>query len=446
MAAPLALEPLTPEQDAAIAALNLIGLGARPGEMDIVATNLREWVEAQFNDPEDDGGAISGLLSSEDVIVSALKSYSSSDPIPDSVKRSAAARTYRESAAHIRALIDTDNPLRERLARFFAMELLPPLPPELEASRFAIVREVIRPHMGGYFYDIVTALAHHPVLLIATGNHLSIGPTTRIGAKLESPVRTDLAKFLLEKLTFGEGNAPPKEVNSLATMLTGWSIHKRGEGKDERTVFHFRDDWHEAGEKKFLGRIYPDAGSLEGEAAIESLVRNEETARMLSRRMAAHFFGTAIPEGAMERIERAYLENGGKISALAHTLVSIATSVATGIGRDQRQIKDDFQYAISALRALGIKSGDTDMARVLSAPLVRYDTVFGNAATSLKSRILWLEAILQNFTSAAPDPIEWAYGILGPSLSEATIRRLSIALSPIEAMGLTLVSPEFQSQ
>lgn len=442
MAAPLALEPLTSEQDAAIVTLNLLGLGARPGEMDMVAPNLTGWVEAQFGQTADEGEAIAGLPSSEDVIVSALKSYSSSDPIPDSVKRSAAARTYRESAAHIRVLIDTDNPLRERLARFFATELLPPLPPELEASRFAIVREVIRPHMGGYFYDIVTALAHHPALLIATGNHLSIGPTTRIGAKLESPVRTDLAKFLLERLTFGEGNAPSKEVGSLATMLTGWSIRKQDEGQGGRTVFHFRDDWHEAGEKRFLGRIYPDAGSLEGEAAIESLVRNEETARMLSRRIAAHFFGTAIPEGATERIERAYLDNGGKISALAHALVGIAT----GVGRGQRQIKDDFQYSISALRALGLRSGDTDMARVLSAPLVRYDTVFGNAGTSLKSRILWLETILQNFATAVPDPAGWAHGILGASLSEATIRRLSIALSPIEAMGLTLVSPEFQSQ
>ncbi|HVW70957.1 MAG TPA: DUF1800 family protein, partial [Steroidobacteraceae bacterium] len=167
------LERLT----SAIAA-NRFGLGARPGELDAIGGNGRDWLRIQLKGPPPQI-AEAQLRSSADILVEALdlrreiraarQAQSAGDAAAVLMKVPQLLRPIytQEATARFRQAVGTDRPFLERLTQFwtnhFAVSVDKSLLLGLAGS---FEREAIRPHVLGNFSDLLLAVETHPAMLL----------------------------------------------------------------------------------------------------------------------------------------------------------------------------------------------------------------------------------------------------------------------------------------
>ena len=309
-------------------ALNRFGYGAEPGGVHALANQgPQRWLKGQLSLPSSEryfstfltDSRESGLLSTD---------YMREDPtLPLSAlyniktAQAIATRMVRPVAGAAQALLSSERPFHERLVRFWMTRFsVRASDPFLSPLILDFEREVIRRFGTGRYYDLLVAAARHPALLVITGNDQSIGRRSRAYHSFDD-ARMDetLARLLVDHLTLGPGNPlNPAARNSLARMLTGWSVNRSN--PQGLIAFQFNPDIHEVGVKVFLNKRYPDAGALEGEAALWALSTHPDTAIHVSRQLAQHFVGPEPSPELIEAMEKAYLAHEGSIR---HTLYAL---------------------------------------------------------------------------------------------------------------------------
>src|SRR6185312_10587021 len=157
---------------AAIAA-NRFGLGSRPGELDSIGGNGRDWLRVQLigapprlNDPQ--------LRPSSEILAQALdlrreiqeqrRAKTAGDDTADLTKLPQLLRPVyaEEASARLRAAVATDRPFTERITQFwtnhFAVSVDKNLLLGLAGS---LEREAIRPNVLGQFGDMLLAVEQH---------------------------------------------------------------------------------------------------------------------------------------------------------------------------------------------------------------------------------------------------------------------------------------------
>ncbi len=435
----------------AFIALARFGLGARPGDLDIVARDPKSWVMAQLARPIAMPRALDGLGTGQQAAADFTRIVRRGAAAVEQNIRQGARQAYVEEAGRrTLAQVESDQPVHERLVAFwsnhFTVSVQRPIVLSL-AGPFE--REAIRPHVTGRFRDMLLAVARHAAMLVYLDQAQSIGPNSRIGMRRQRGLNENLAREILELHTLGvEGGYAQADVTAFAHILTGWSI-ARDEDQNPG-AFVFRPPFHEPGSKILLRRRFEESGEGEGIAALEMLARHPSTARHIATKLVRHFIADKPPPALVDRLAKAFSDSDGDLGPVARTLVEAREAWATPLTK----VKTPNEFVVSALRACAITP---DPLRVLGGL-----RSLGQSPFAAPSPAGWPDTADQWL---APESVmrraEWAMALatrlgrdrdaqavldtaLGPAARPETRTWFSRAASSTDALALVIASPEFQ--
>jgi len=466
------LERLT----SAIAA-NRFGLGARPGDLETIKGNGRDWLSAQLkNAPPRLTDA--ALRSSSEILVQALdlrREIRASRQAASSGEGASGAQIaallkvpqllrpiyIEEATARFKQAVATDRPFVERLTQFwtnhFAVSVDKNLVLGLAGS---FEREAIRPNVLGNFNDMLLAVEQHPAMLLYLDNHLSVGPNSKAAHNIgrrhterKIGINENLAREILELHTLGVGGGYTQtDVTTFAEVITGWSIGgeqgRRAQGEPGK--FLFRPELHEPGAQVVLGKRYADTGYDQGVAVLRDLANNHSTARFIATKLARHFVADDPPAKAVDRIAQAYITSGGNLPTVYRALIEAPDAWTQPLAK----YKTPSDYIVSSYRGLQVPA---DAGR---SPLAAFEllgqrnyspgspagwpdrSADWDGASALMKRIEWADAVGQRLGNRR-DAAELAPQVLGETLSSATRTAIAHAASGAQALTLLLAAPEF---
>ncbi len=347
--------------------------------------------------------------------------------------------------AQVDALISTDAPYRERLVWFWANHFTVSLhQPECAAVVGPYVREAIRPHVNGRFFDMLLAVMRHPAMLLYLDNVGSVGPASVVGKHDHRGLNENLARECLELHTVSPaGGYTQADVTEFAKVLTGWTFDMR----ITEPGFVFRPEWHEPGSKTVMGQVAPE-GDAGGVVILHYLAHHPATYRHLATKLVRHFVADNPPPEAVAQIAATLHDTNGDLGAAALALIRLPQAWTP-----QTKFRTPWDYAVACMRALDMP---TDTQTHLPAAMERLAQPVWNAPLpngwadtaapwvapeALVRRIDWSYDLSANL--GARDPAAMAETVLGPLLKPATLAAMHGAGSRREALTLLLTSPEF---
>ena len=386
--------PMT-ARDSARHALNRLAYGARPGEIDSVASvGVVRWIEAQVRAREPEPALTAAerkfdllRISPEDLARRAVKAErerraekrareagQNQEEMdqrghrgPDDPRRLAA---QFQQLAVTRAVL-AENQLREVMVDFWTNHFNVVL--TKGADRYLLpgyIENTIRPHAMGRFEDLLIAVAHSPAMLFYLDNVRSIAPGSEppalsaarhhrfqsarvdsLRAKMPTGINENYARELLELHTLGvDGGYTQADVINTARILTGWSMDRPEQG----VGFEFRDWAHDAGEKTVLGVRFPAGhGQDEGERLLKLLAAQPATMHHLSAQLCERFVSDTPSDGCIDDAVRAWQESNGD---MRQVLLAIFRSpdfwAVTSVGH---KLKTPLEFVVSAARAVGAR-------------------------------------------------------------------------------------------
>ena len=226
-------------------------------------------------------------------------------------------KTFRaEALARIQRACVADCGFAERLVMFWSNHFC------ISATKGELARiwagsferEAIRPHVLGRFGDMLQAVEQHPAMLFFLDNQQSLGPESRAGVNRKRGLNENLAREIMELHTLGVGSGYSQDdVTSLARIITGWTFAGR-EGKlGAPGSFVFNANAHQPGAQRLLGKIYPERGVAQGEAALADIARHPATAKFIATKFARHFVADDPPPALVARLRDVFVKSDGDL-------------------------------------------------------------------------------------------------------------------------------------
>jgi len=321
-------------------------------------------------------------------------------------------------------------------------------------------RDAIRPYVLGHFRDLLEATARHPAMLIYLDNWENTDPNSPIaqrmamrmnGKKKQIGINENYAREIMELHTLGvNGGYTQTDVTTLAHILTGWGLERRG-GDDGKASFFFDPQRHDFSNQVFLGYNIPGGGAPEIEQVLDLLARHPSTAQHISYELAQYFVTDDPPPALVSRMTQTFQSSDGDIAAVLRTMFQ--SQEFWDPKYTNAKFKPPFRYVASTLRASGlVPEGDTKRLQgaidQMGEPLYECLTPNGYANTNdqwlnsdaVLKRIAFAKTLAQFTAPAAPQTIEAALGANSWSANTlATVQKAEPALQP----ALLLGSPEF---
>jgi uncharacterized protein (DUF1800 family) len=456
------------------------GLGARPGDFAAAGGDPRAWLMAQIK------GAVTlagdtPLAPADQIFAEVQAAREQRKEIKRDAAPAVAANPVRDAyLPHYRAQVLaraqsaalTARPFAERLVHFWTNHFA------VSADKGAVFgvagsleNEAIRPHVGGRFVDMLTAVEQHPAMIAFLDNQYSVGKDSELALlaarragrspreSADQPVRVfgineNLAREILELHTLGvNGGYTQTDVTSFAQIITGWSIGG-GKGRLAGGIpgrFYFRDNLHQPGAKTFLGKNYYERGQRQGEAVLEDLAQHPATARFIATKLVRHFVADDPPAAAVERVARAFHKTGGDLPHVYAALIEVPEAW------DARctKFKTPEDFVFSTLRSLSISPRQPEEVLRSFELLGQRQYTPGSPAgwpdtskswdgsDALMRRVLWASRVSSRYEQGL-DPVDLAASSLGAYTRPETVTALRRASSGTQALALLLMSPEFQ--
>ena len=462
------------------------GLGARPGDLAAAAADPRTWLKAQIQAAAP--LAVDARLAPSDQIFEALvaarderqemkreSASKSADTQGQDAKvvfnavREAYQPHYRAQVlARAQSAALTSRPFAERLVHFWSNHFAVSADKGIVFGlAVTLENEAIRPHVGGRFIDLLTAVEQHPAMIAFLDNQYSVGKDSDAARFAASPgafgfrapkrqfgINENLAREILELHTLGvNGGYTQADVTSFAQIITGWSIGG-GKGRLAGGVpgrFYFRENLHEPGPKAFLGKTYTEQGQRQGEAVLADLSRKTATAKLIATKLVRHFIADDPPPAAVERVANAFLKSGGDLPRVYAALIESPEAWDP----EARKFKTPEDFVFSTLRSLNVspvnpeevlRSFDLLGQRQYTpgSPAGWPDTSKSwDGSDALMHRVLWASRVGDKYERGI-DPTDLAASSLGGYARPETVTALRRATSSAQAVALLLMSPEFQ--
>ena len=237
-------------------------------------------------------------------------------------------------------------------------------------------RDVIQPHVLGKFKDLVTATAKSPAMLFYLDNYLSSDPkaaqrlaaqramrqTQRAGRRPPVPqpatpqktkkqqrgLNENYGRELMELHTLGvDGGYAQKDVTEVARCFTGWGIEK----PRQIAVFKFDEKLHDPDLKVVLGKKIHSGGMKDGEQVIELLMKNPNTAKFISTKLARRFVSDNPPPALVARMAKTFHESDGDIREVVPTMIYSPQFWSREAYR--AKVKTPYELVVTSVRALG---------------------------------------------------------------------------------------------
>jgi uncharacterized protein (DUF1800 family) len=413
----------SPDDDARIVhALNRLGYGPRPGDVDAVrAMGLQNWIERQLDPDRIDDGGLQSRLAGYRTLSLSVGELMEGYEVPREVKREIQKKraemenASEEEMARARRDImqDLGGGMRQMQGRprqvveelqaakvvraVYSPRQLDEVLVDFWMNHFnvfagkgpekflvgAYERDVIRPHAWGRFEDLLKATAQSPAMLFYLDNWLSADPEARSAGSMgrrrglfrRGPQRPEgegqgqgrkrglnenYAREVMELHTLGvDGGYTQKDVTEVARAFTGWTI--RGLRQDEpRFVFDPRI--HDRKDKVVLGHRIKGGDKKEGDEVLHILATHPATARFISMKLARRFVADEPPASVVDRAAATFTKTNGDIRAV---VASIVTSPEFRSAETRSaKVKTPLEFVASAVRASGADVKDArDLAR-----------------------------------------------------------------------------------
>lgn len=243
-------------------------------------------------------------------------------------------------------MLTTDQPFVERMTFFWHGHFTSSVLKVRYTPALYRQNLLFRQHALGNFASLLRELARDPAMLFyLDGDH------NRVGQPNEN-----FARELLELFTLGDGNYSEADIKAAARAFTGWGID-RSTGRS-----HFRADWHDAGEKRFMGR----SGKLRGDDIVSILLEQPGTAEQLVQKLWKEFISPTPDAAEVKRL-------GELLRRERYEMKPLLRAMFTGDAFHARQnrgvlIKSPLDLIVGTIRLLDLGAMDaTSIARALDA-------------------------------------------------------------------------------
>ncbi|MFC7479250.1 DUF1800 domain-containing protein [Luedemannella flava] len=202
-------------------------------------------------------------------------------------------------------------------------------------------KDVIRKHALGRFSNMLHDSARHPAML----RYLDNASSDRRN------VNENYGREVLELHTVGvEARYTQKDVRHSAYIMTGRTV-------DDQGRFRYEKYRHWTGKVKVLGFTHKNSsqsgGLAVGDAYLNYLAKHPKTAERIARKLAIRFVTDRPPKELVDRLAKAYLDNGTAIVPVLKLLFrSIEFWVATGL-----KTRRPLENLVATSRVLGVRPG-----------------------------------------------------------------------------------------
>jgi uncharacterized protein (DUF1800 family) len=384
-------------EDEAIAhALDRLGYGARPGDIErIKRTGLEAWITRQLHPETISDKATENRLADYSTISMSASALLNEYPqvnvaakrlgitveeynkrVQDSLhppqgqralpdKRPQVILSELMMAKLVRAIY-SERQLQEQLADFWFNHF------NIFANKDQEIyligeyeRDAIRPYTLGKFRDMLSATAHNPAMLIYLDNWLSADAAAIERAKHATPeqrrawkdlpgygnkrgLNENYGRELMELHTLGvDGGYSQQDVISVAKCFTGWTVRD----PQNKPEFVFDPRIHDSAQKIVLGKKIKDGNIRDGERVLDLLVAQKATAHHISYKLAEHFVSDQPPAALVDRMSKTFQKTKGDLRQTVRTMIYSPEFWSRNSYR--AKIKTPFELVASTARALG---------------------------------------------------------------------------------------------
>ncbi len=355
---------------------------------------------------------------------------------------------FREDMVErLRMAMRPDLGFRERLVHFWSNHFTISVKGKqvLEGLAAPYEQEAIRSQLNGNFSEMLLAVTKHPAMQLYLENNSSTGPNSRVGQRRNRGLNENHAREILELHTMGVGSGYTQaDVLALAKMMTGWTVN------NQEGVFRFRENTHEPGAQKFLGKRYAQEGVDQAEAALLDIAAHPETAKFVTQKLAKAMHSDAPPKSLLKRLEKVFVETKGDLPSLHQALIESPEMWTT----QGLKLKSPIEVVTSMLIALGQEPSAKQLYNELAnlgefpfmAPSPEGWSIDGSDWTTpseIKLRLILSDKLARRFGKQV-DPAALGDATLGPFLSADTAFMLKGASSAEQGLTLLFMAPEFQ--
>jgi len=234
-------------------------------------------------------------------------------------------------------------------------------------------RDAIRPHVLGRFRDLLGASAHSPAMLTYLDNTENSATRQRSGLEkkvIEIFIQSKLGMKASGLVSDNEGlnENYGREILELHTLGVDGGYTQQdvqevarcftGWGTNPFTGnFGFDANRHDKGQKIVLDHVIAPGGGVEdGERVLDILAIHPSTAKHIAYELCQRFVADDPPSELVDRAAKIFLLSDGDLRMVVR---SIVTSPEFFSPRAYRaKIKSPFEYAASAVRAAGAQFSD----------------------------------------------------------------------------------------
>ena len=390
------------EEEAAAHALDRLGYGPRPGDVErIKQMGLEKWIDLQLHPERLDDSRVQARLKQFTVLGMGAQSLLAQYPRPEeAAKREGISideyRKRMDALAHppqgvrpppntqpqevlneiqqakVLRTLYSERQLEQQLTDFWFNHFNVFAYKDLDEWLLTpYERDAIRPHVLGKFRDLLEATARSPAMLFYLDNYLSADPQSFDRLKHLPPqkhprsnsqlpplggkrgLNENYGRELLELHTLGvDGGYTQQDVIEVARCFTGWTI------RDLRTnpEFYFDERIHDPDPKRVLGKKIHAGGMKDGEQVLDLLVKTPRTAHHIAFELAQHFVSDAPPEPLVQRMAKSFQKSGGDVREVMRTMIYSPEFWSRDTYR--AKVKRPFELVASTARALGADVDD----------------------------------------------------------------------------------------
>lgn len=386
------------EGEAILHALNRLGYGPRPGDVERVrAMGLERWVDQQLHPATIEDSAVEARLAVYPTISMTSSALITEYPTPEMAakrmgigveeyrKRMEEANRRPQGAppaadkrpqrvldelglAKLTRAIYSERQLEEQMVDFWFNHFN--VFAGKDNARWLVgpyERDVLRSHAFGRFRDLLEATAKSPAMLYYLDNWVSADPKAFDRLKRQPAPRTqapsnqlppvggkrglneNYGRELLELHTLGvDGGYTQKDVTETARCFTGWTIR----ALQTNPEFYFDERVHDPEEKIVLGKKIKAGGMEDGEKILDMLVKHPSTARFISTKLARHFVSDNPSPALVGRMAKTFRKSNGDIRAVLQTMIYSSEFWSRQAYR--AKVKSPLELVASSARALGM--------------------------------------------------------------------------------------------